>query len=54
MNQFTAARQIYTAKLPALYQKFQIKEGALTVKEDKITSENAFNEDHFRSEGNHE
>ena len=42
------------AKLLAFYQRFQTEEGALRLVEAKITTENAFNGDHFRSEGNHE
>ena len=54
MNQFAAPQHISMAKLLAFYQRFQTEEGALRLVEAKITTENAFNGDHFRSEGNHE
>ena len=39
-------------KLPTFYQRLQIKECALMVNKAKITNGNAFNGDHFTSEGN--
>ena len=54
MNQFAAPQHISLAKLPAFYQRFQTEEGALRLVEAKVTTENASNGYHFRSEGNHE
>ena len=49
----TASQQTSSGRLPALFQRFQIKVYTLRVNEIKITSENGFNGDHFRTEGNH-
>ena len=54
MNSFAAPQHISLAKLPAFYQRFQTEEGALRLVEAKVTTENASNGYHFRSEGNHE
>ena len=54
MIQFAAAQQRSTAKFSKFYQRFQIKERALTINEVTITDENAFNGGHFRFNGNHE
>ena len=50
----TVAQQTSTAILPTLFQRFRTKVHTVRVNETKITSENAFNEDHFRTEGNQE
>ena len=50
----TVAQQTSTAILPTLFQRFRTKVLTLRVNETKITSENAFNGDHFKTEGNHE
>ena len=36
------------------FQRFQTKVHALRINETKITIENALNQDHFRTKGNHE
>ena len=46
----TVAQQTSTAILPTLFQRLL----TLRVNETKITSENAFNGDHFKTEGNQE
>ena len=46
--------QTSTAKLPAFFQRLQTTKRTLNVNDAKITNENAFNGDHFKSEGNHE
>ena len=50
----TVAQQTSTAILPTLFQRFRTKVLTLRVNETKITSENAFNGDHFKTEGNQE
>ena len=52
MFSVTVAQQTGTAKLLTLFQRFQTKVHTLRVNETKITSDNAFNGDHFRTEGN--
>ena len=54
MFSVTVAQQTGTAKLLTLFQRFQTKVHTLRVNETKITGENAFIGDHFRTEGNHE
>ena len=54
MYQLGNAQETSTAKLPAFFQRFQIKEYILYVSKAKITNENAFNGDYFRTEGSHE
>ena len=47
-------QQTSTAKLMAFFQRFQIHVWAQRVNETKITSENTFNGNHFRTKCNHE
>ena len=47
-------QQTSTAILPTLFQRSRTKVHTLRVNETKITSENAFNGDHFKTEGNQE
>ena len=48
------AQQTSAAKLPVLFQRFQTEVRVLRVNEINITTENAFNYDHFGIESNHE
>lgn len=47
MYQYAATQQTSTEKLPAIFWKFQIKEQALRVNENKVTGEKTFNEGYF-------
>ena len=54
MLYFAAAQPTNIAKLTVFFQRFQTKEHIQRVNKTKSTGENAFNGDHFWTEGNHE
>ena len=47
MCQFAAVQGTSTAKLLPFFQRFQTKVHGVWVNETKISTENAFNRDHF-------
>ena len=51
---FTTAQETNTVKSPPFLQRLQTKEHPLRFNQATITSEKAFNGNHFRGEGNHE
>ena len=54
MYQFAAEQQTSTAKLLALFERFQTEERVLRVNKTKSSDENAFNGSNLGTEGNHE
>ena len=52
-NQFAAAEETSTVKLPAFFLRFETEERVLRVDKSEITGENTFHEDLFDIEDNH-